>query len=130
MTKEKPTGWKKEPKRHRTAYYKGKSHKVKKEKLYLLLSHQPNFDTRDGESSGFGYWSGIKRPKPKRVIVYSFKEASKIATAYINKYDLAIGNWNGGAITDAAGESIAHVSYKGRVWDNHDTRLLYEKNEL
>lgn len=47
----------------------------------------------------------------------SFKEASQLCRAYIERHNLGSGNFTGGAIFDENDVQIAYVSYNGRVWE-------------
>ncbi len=61
-----------------------------------------------------------RRPLPgvksHTIGVVDFADASRVCQEYIKTNNLGGGNWNGGEITNEAGETVGHVSYNGRVW--------------
>jgi len=78
--------------------------------LSVTLAHAPNPDIRSG-----GYRGDIP-PRRKAVVpVGSLAEASRVCTAFIDKYGLGGGNWTGGDVRDN-GKVIARISYNGRCW--------------
>ena len=61
-------------------------------------------------------------------IVSTWAEASRVARAYIRKYDLPAARWPDNQIANMAGETIARVSYNGRIWDL-DGVCLYDPSD-
>jgi len=49
-------------------------------------------------------------------VVSTWAEASRLARAYIKKYDLQAAQWPDNQIANMAGKTIARVSYTGQIW--------------
>jgi hypothetical protein len=60
------------------------------------------------------------------VEVNSFKDASKLCSQYIDKFNLGGTSWTGGLMFNENYDFIANVSFNGRVWDNEDWRKAKE----
>jgi hypothetical protein len=79
--------------------------------LEVELTHAYNPDI-DG-----GYWVEPLDPgQPRKVSCVSISEASRICKEYIDRNELGGGNWTGGTITDAEGDTVAKIAYNGRAF--------------
>lgn len=77
--------------------------------MEVILRHDPNPDIP-------GYWSPpVEDGRPRTVAVASMEEASRVCREYIESNELGGGNWTGGDVIDG-GETIATISYNGRIW--------------
>jgi hypothetical protein len=78
--------------------------------FYVILDNKGNIDL------GQHPHRRLPGTSKKIVKVNSLNAASLACREYITENDLCFGNWTGGAVWDAAGAKIAHVSYNGKVW--------------
>lgn len=53
----------------------------------------------------------------KLIAVTTFRQAREACMQFISDNELGSGNWSGGKITDENENTIAYVSFNGRVWD-------------
>lgn len=95
-------------------------------KMYVQLASNYDFE-RFNQMSKSEKFSLLQNPKQSVFIeVDSFKNASKLCSQYIDKFNLSSSSWTGGLIVDEDYNFIATVSYNGRVWDNEDWRKAKE----
>ena len=58
--------------------------------------------------------------------VTSFKDARAACINFIIDGELGGGNWNGGEVYNENGQTIAYVSYNGRVWEAEEGKGQYD----
>lgn len=95
--------------------------------LTVLVANRGNPD--HGQDPDKPVW-GL--PEDEQVPVFDFEHASAVCQSYIAEHSLGGSSWAGGDVKDLAGNTVARVSYNGRVFapDRSASTLLQEATDL